>query len=397
MRVLLLLALLTLGLPPATLPAAEVEAPRPAADPAALPAAAQTVLDRFVSTGAQLQRDADTRSAATKAKLVAALEQLQASEGKAGRLEGALAVKTLHDGLADGTITDLTKAATAADLPKTVARPIEAHQQDQQKIARDLAQKLASLREQTVRDLEAVKVSETKAGHLDTALLIKQQQEQLRTGQAPGRKTPTKALVLGKGAVLTPLDPALLRRGGASSTIEFLILSHSQDGMLFECGALANGQSLAVVGNELWYAIANARREILVKAPLSGARPPLHVAVGFDKGDVQIWVNGALAKRDSVGLDAIGDNGAGGAIGRPGGMGNNPAMPRTGFEGELIAFRYTDRVVYSAPFTPAYPLPASDGVRLGFDAGTLEVGPLTAIDGAQRLTASGEVQVKTIR
>lgn len=386
MRLLLivLFGLLLQGALTAVEPAAPVE----------LPADAQAALSRFVAAGAQLQRDGDARKTAVRTKLVQALEQVQTTESKAGRLDSALAVKTLKDNLAADQVPDLAKAITAPGLPKGVTRPTESYQTDMLKLDKDLAQRFAALKDQAVKELDVVKVAETKAGRLDAALAVKEQQEQLKSG-TPGatRKAPLKTLVFGKGATITPVDAELLRRGCSTSTIEFVVLSVAKDGMLFETGGQANGQSLALMDNALWYAIANLRNAFLIKVPLGSAKPPLHLAVGYDKGAVQIWINGVLAKQDANAPVTISDNGGGG-FGVPEGGPNEPSMPRQGFEGEIAAFRFVDKLVYTAPFTPSYPLPATDSIRIGVDAAALEPGPLTEIKGAQRLAVTGEMLVK---
>ena len=50
---------------------------------------------KFVSAGAQLHKDSDTKMVAAREKFSQALEQLQTAERKLGRLESALAVKSI--------------------------------------------------------------------------------------------------------------------------------------------------------------------------------------------------------------------------------------------------------------------------------------------------------------
>lgn len=379
MRTLLLLALLI---------------PLAAADEPELPPEATVVVDRYVADGAKVVQEADVKRAAARAKLVQALEQVQAAEGKAGRLESALAVKKLRDSLgADGT-AELPKTPDP-QLPKGVARPLESYQADLAKIDKDQAARLNSVRDQAIKELEPVKVAQTKAGHLDVALAVKKMQEQLRSGQAGKKSQISRVLVFVPDSALLPSDEALLRRGGPESTLEFIVTAVEKDGLLFRCGAGGNGQSAALSGDEFWWAVAGGtRRNQVIKAPLGGAKPPLHLAVTFKRGEVVLWVNGAIAKRESTGMEEIGDNGAGGGIGGPSGAMNSPEMPRASFQGELAAFRYIDKAIYDAPFTPAYPLPAAEGVRLAVDAATIEPGAVREIGaGAQRLRAAGTVTV----
>lgn len=368
--------------------------PLVAAEEPDLPPEATAVVDRYVSDGAKVVQDADVKRTAARAKLVQSLDQVQAAEGKAGRLESALAVKKLRDSLSAEVAGELPKVPDP-QLPKGVARPMESYQADMAKIDKDQAAKLTSVRDQAIKDLEPVKVAQTKAGHLDVALAVKKMQEQLRSGQ-PGRKsTISRAFTFTPESSLMPLDDMVLRRGGAESTIEFVITAVEKDGLLFRCGAGGNGQSAALSGDEFWWAVAGGmRRNQVLKAPLGGAKPPLHLAVTFKRGDVVLWVNGMAAKRESTGMEEIGDNGAGGGIGGPTGAMNSPEMPRASFQGELAAFRYVDKAIYDAPFTPAYPLPAAEGVRLAIDAASVEPGAVREIGtGAQRLRATGTVTV----
>ena len=64
-----------------------------AADAPTLPPEAQAVVDRFVAEGAKQVTDAEAKRTANKAKLDTALDAVQTAEGKAGRLESAVAVK----------------------------------------------------------------------------------------------------------------------------------------------------------------------------------------------------------------------------------------------------------------------------------------------------------------
>ncbi len=359
-----------------------------AAEEVALPPEAQAVVDRFVAEGAKQVTDADTKRAAVKAKLEAALEALQTAEGKAGRLESAVAVQHLHAEVSAGTPLDMTKPG--AGLPKGVTRPLETHQADMGKIDKDFAARLAAMREQAIKDLEAVKIAQTKAGHLDVALAVKQTQEQLRGGQPAARVTAT-VLVLGKGAQIEPTDEALLRHGGTDSTIEAVLTAVASDGLIFRCGAGANGQSMAIVADELWYAVVGGRVRTVIKAPLNGAKPPLHLAVTFAKGDVALWVNGTLAKHEKTELEMLGDNGAGGGVGAMGETQNHQAMPHEGFTGELASFRYVDRVLYTAPFKLVFPMPASAGIRWQIDPQGLPSGPLKELAAAK---ITGPISVK---
>lgn len=367
--------------------------PVAAAEPE-LPPEATAVVDRYVSDGAKVVQDADVKRTAARTKLVQALDQVQAAEGKAGRLESALAVKKLRDAVGGEGPAELPKVVDP-QLPKGVTRPLESYQADLAKIDKDQAAKLTSVRDQAIKELEPVKFAQTKAGHLDVALAVKKMQEQLRSGQPAKKSQISRAFVFAADSALLPFDEALLRRGGAESTIEFIVTAVEKDGLLFRCGAGGNGQSAALSGDELWWAAAGGmRRNQVVKAPLGGAKPPLHLAVTFKRGEVALWVNGTLAKRESTGMDELGDNGAGGGIGGPSGPTNSPEMPRASFQGELAAFRYIDKAIYDAPFAPAYPLPAVEGVRLAIDAAAIEPGAVRELGtGAQRLRAAGTLTV----
>lgn len=359
-----------------------------AAEPIPLPAEAQAVVDRFVIEGAKQVTDADAKRMAAKAKLDTALEAVQTSEGKAGRLESAVAVQHLRADLTAGKSIDVTKPSEGQ--PKVVMRLLETYQSEVAKIDKDFTAKMVTLREQAIKDLEVVKVVQTKGGHLDVALVVKQTQEQLRGGQ-PTARPAAAVLVFGKGAQIEPTDDALLRRGGAESTIEVVLTAVASDGLLFRCGAGGNGQSLAIMGDELWFAVVGGRTRSLVKAPLGGAKPPLHLAATFAKGEVTLWVNGVPAKREKTELDAINDNGAGGGLGSVGESSNHPAMPHDGFTGELACFRYVDRVLYTAQFKPSFPLATAEGVRWQIDAQGLAIGTLKELPKAR---LSGELSVK---
>lgn len=354
------------------------------------PPEAQTVMDRFVADGAKAVTEAEAKRTAVRAKLDAALDAVQVAEGKAGRLESALAVKQLRADLAAGTTP--APAAPANPLPKAVARPMETCQSDIAKIDKESGAKINTLRDQAVKDLEAVKVAQTKAGHLDAALAVKQMQEQLRGGlTTTARQAPAAALVFTTSSRIEPTDDALLRRGGTESTIEIVLTALTGDGLIFHCGAGGNGQSIAIVGDELVYAVVGSRNHALIKAPLGGAKPPLHLAVTFAKGDVTLWLNGTLLKHESSGLDTLGDNGMGGSLGDLGGNGGQPGMPRTGFSGDVAIFRYVDKVIYTAPFKPTFPLPATDSIRWQIEAQGLAAGPLKDLP---KNHISGELTVK---
>jgi hypothetical protein len=364
-----------------------------------LPPEGQAVVDRYVAEGAKLQQDAEVKRQAARTKLVTALETIQASEAKAGHLDAAVAVKKLHDGLQADPASDPGKVAPDPQWPKGVARQLDSYQNDNAKIDKELAPKVTAVREQAVRDLEAIKIAQTKAGKLDAALAVRQTQEQLRSGQAAAGKkgsTLSRAFVFGAGIGLEPTDGALLRRGGAASTLEFMVATVTKDGLLFKCGAGGNGQSVAVMGDEIWYAVAHPRHGTMLKAPLNGTKPPFHLAVTFKDGDVAIWVNGALAKKESAGIDAIGDNGMGGGVGdlASNSSVNQPGMPRQGFEGSLAAFRYVDKALYDAPFQPAYPFPAATAIRLGFDAAGMDPGTVKEFSaGGAQVRPVGELKI----
>ena len=369
-----------------------------AADEPSLPPEAQAALDKYIAGGAKLQQDAEARHQAVRAKLLTALDALQTSEAKAGHLDAALAVKKLHDGLQSDATSDPTKVPPDAQWPKAVPRALDSYQSDSAKLDKELAPKLAALRDQAVRDLESIKVAQTKAGQLDAALLIKQTQEQLRSGQAAaGMKKsaqPSRVLTFAASAGLQPVDDGLLRKGGATSTLEFMVASLTKDGVLFRCGGGGNGQSVALVGDEVWYAMASPRHGILVKAPLNGTKPPFHLAVTFKDGDISVWVNGVLAKKEASGVEAIADNATPGGLGDAGGSANNPAMPRQGFEGSLAGFRYVDKVLYDAPFSPSYPFPAAASVRWAIDAATMEPGAVKEFSaGGVPTRPVGEIKV----
>lgn len=352
---------------------AEEVAGKAAGDAPTLPPEAQAVVDRFVAEGAKQVTDAEAKRTANRSKLDTALDAVQTAEGKAGRLESAVAVKKLRAELSAGKVPDVAKPSEGQ--PKTVLRAVESYQTDLAKIDKEFTAKMTILRDQAIRDLEVVKIVQTKGGHLDVALAVKQTQEQLRGGQPVARQA-FSVLVIGKGGRIDPADEALLRRGGSDSTIEAVVTAIASDGMIFRCGGSGNGQSMAIMGDELWYAVAGARNQSVIKAPLNGAKPPLHLAITFAKGDVIVWINGVPAKREKVDLDSIGNNGASGGVGDVGDNSNNQAMPRAGFTGELVTFRYVDRVLYAAPFKVAFPLVASDAIRWQIDVQAVAVGPL---------------------
>jgi hypothetical protein len=360
-----------------------------AEEPSALPQEAQATIERYAAEGSKLVGEAEVRRAAARAKLCQMLDTLQAAEGKAGRLESALAVKELRELVASEGAIEEPKPGSL--LPKSVARFLESHQAEIAKIDKEQSIKVGALRDIAIKELEGVKIVETKAGRLDAALAVKQMQEQLRSGQAAARAT-TPTLVFFPDSAIEPSDQASLRRGGAESTIEVILTAVTKDGGIFRTGAGGNGQSLALVEDELWYAIAAGHGDGIWKAPLHGAKPPLHLAVTFKAGEITLWINGAVGKREKTTLEAIGDNGPGGVLGAAGDNLNQRGMPRTSFSGEMAAFRFVDRVLYSAPFKPVFPLPGSEGVRWQVSAEGLASGPLKELPKARIV---GPVQVKT--
>jgi len=349
---------------------------------------AQVVVDRFVADGAKLVSDSETKRTASKEKLDAALEAVQVAEGKAGRLEGAVAVQQLRADVTAGKAVDASKPGE--NQPKAAVRQLEYYESEIAKIDKDLTAKMVVLREQAIKDLDVVKVAQTKDGALDVALIVKQAQDQLRSGQ-PAAQQAFNVLVIGKGGRIEPADQSVLRRGGAESTIEVVLTAIASDGIIFRCGAGGKGQSMALMHDELWYAVGSGRKQAMIKAPLNGAKPPLHLAVTFAKGDVTLWVNGVPAKHEKLAFEAIGNNPLGGGVGDVGEIANIPAMPRVGFTGELASFRYADRALYTAPFKVAFPLVASDAIRWQIDVQTAAVGPLKELPKAH---LTGELSVK---
>ena len=170
---------------------------------------------------------------------------------------------------------------------------------------------------------------------------------------------------------------SVLSSGFPQRTVEcWFQIQNDSEGYIYKDGGGANQMSVGVVKGELMYGILLGGR----LKPITCKLPPkniwVHLAIQFDAGKMEFWVNGIKVSEADAGIkDMPGHPGSSGVILAGNNIGVDTGWGLTGFSGAIHSLRISKTAKYNAPFKPG-PLTSDNDTLAFLDLSQVKPGPL---------------------
>jgi hypothetical protein len=193
---------------------------------------------------------------------------------------------------------------------------------------------------------------------------------------------------------------AVLSQGFRHRTVECWIqVLGDAEGYIYKDGGGANQMSVGVMKGELMYGILLGGKLRPITCKLPPKNTWVHLAIQFDAGKMEFWVNGMkVSEADSGTRDMPGHPGSSGVILAGNNIGVDTGWGLQGFAGAIHSLRISKTAKYTAQFKPG-PLAPDDDTLAFLDLSKIKPGPITdpvsdQVYKASTWTVKGEVEVQ---